>query len=149
MKSVLLKAITAYQQHLSPHKGFRCAHHAQKGRGSCSSYGQRVIARFGAMTGLRLLRRRLAECGGLARQHGELARLPSHPQRTTRDWRREGGFLDGCDGCDLSGCDLPTPGSISSCVPQAWRKQCDTVLTIVFVLVVIVMVAVALWTWLK
>lgn len=126
MKSVLLKAITAYQQHLSPHKGFRCAFHAHTGRGSCSGYGHRVIARFGAMRGLRLLRRRLADCRVVASQNRKLSRLPNSPQRTTRDWRREGGFCDGCDDCDLSSCSMPSRSDLRDIVSQVRNPSSNT-----------------------
>jgi putative component of membrane protein insertase Oxa1/YidC/SpoIIIJ protein YidD len=156
MKTLLLLAIRAYQRHLSPHKGFRCAHHVRTGRGSCSGYGHRVITRFGAVTGLRLLRRRLAACGALAREEEQRGRRFAPPQRNARDPRREGGFLDGCDGCDgcdlspgdFSGCDLPTE-RISSCLPQPWRKRCETVETVVFVVVIVALLASLLCWWLK
>lgn len=74
-----LAAIRAYQRHLSPHKGFSCALRGATGARSCSSYGYRAIARAGLRQGLRLLRRRLKECGDkhrfgggpLSYQHGD------------------------------------------------------------------------------
>ena len=54
-----LRAIRAYQRHLSPRKGFCCAHRGATGGDSCSAHGYRVIARCGLRKGLRLLRRRL------------------------------------------------------------------------------------------
>jgi putative component of membrane protein insertase Oxa1/YidC/SpoIIIJ protein YidD len=58
-----LRAIRLYQRHLSPRKGFSCAHRGATGGASCSTYGYRAIARYGLRTGMRLLRRRLDACG--------------------------------------------------------------------------------------
>ena len=74
-----LRAIRFYQRHLSPRKGFCCAHRGATGGDSCSAYGYRVIGRRGLRQGLRLLRRRLDACGSqqrfgggpLSYQHGD------------------------------------------------------------------------------
>jgi putative component of membrane protein insertase Oxa1/YidC/SpoIIIJ protein YidD len=54
--------IRAYQRHLSPLKGYRCAHRARTGRASCSEFARRAIARRGVVRGLVLLRLRLRAC---------------------------------------------------------------------------------------
>jgi len=41
-KHLALWAIRAYQRHLSPWKGFRCAYRVLTGRDSCSAYGYKV-----------------------------------------------------------------------------------------------------------
>ncbi len=74
-----LRAIRFYQRHLSPRKGYSCAHRGATGGDSCSAYGYRVLQRCGLRTGLRLLRRRLDACGRqqrfgggpLSYQHGD------------------------------------------------------------------------------
>jgi putative component of membrane protein insertase Oxa1/YidC/SpoIIIJ protein YidD len=63
---VRVASIRLYQRHLSPRKGFSCAHRGATGGASCSTYGYRAIARYGLRKGMRLLRRRLDACG---RQH--------------------------------------------------------------------------------
>lgn len=63
LQRLVLAAIRLYQRWLSPHKGFVCAYRVYTGRDSCSAYGYRVINRYGALVGLALLRRRLADCG--------------------------------------------------------------------------------------
>ncbi|WP_338027215.1 membrane protein insertion efficiency factor YidD [Trichormus azollae] len=40
-------AIAGYQIHISPHKGFQCAHRVLYGSESCSQYIKRVIAEEG------------------------------------------------------------------------------------------------------
>ncbi len=92
-----LRAIRAYQRHLSPHKGFSCALREASGGRSCSSYGYRAIARCGLRKGLRLLRRRLHACG---QQHRFGGGPLSYQQ----------GSIDlgcaGLDDCCSPGCDL-------------------------------------------
>ena len=89
-----LRAITLYQRHLSPRKGYRCALHAV-GRGrSCSAYGYRAIARAGMIDGWVLLQRRLAACGRVHASHTR----PPH----VRGMAYQQGFCDlDCDVCDL------------------------------------------------
>jgi len=65
-----LWAISAYQRFVSPHKGFRCAHHARTGGPTCSNYGKQVLREFGFLDALSLLRLRLAACAQVA-QAGE------------------------------------------------------------------------------
>ena len=62
MKKMALSAISAYQRHLSPLKGYSCAYRLHAGGASCSAYGRRVIERHGVALGLALLRRRLFAC---------------------------------------------------------------------------------------
>ncbi|MCC7643806.1 MULTISPECIES: membrane protein insertion efficiency factor YidD [unclassified Janthinobacterium] len=110
-KHLALWAIRAYQRHLSPWKGFRCAYRVLTGRDSCSAYGYRVIERHGLRTGLPLLQRRLRACGERHRQHREL-----HPQ-ARRSGRRQAqaGYCD----CDVPmfdcACDCADVASLADC----------------------------------
>ena len=109
-----LRAIRGYQRHLSPHKGFCCAHRAATGGDSCSAHGCRVIARCGLRKGLRLLRRRLHACG---RQ----SRAGAAPLRY-----QQGSIDFGCHGCDVGdlasgACDLL--GNCGSCDLGSWRRS--------------------------
>lgn len=56
------EVIAAYQRYVSPHKGFCCAHHALHHRGSCSTFGKRVVLRFGVLRFFSLMWRRLKSC---------------------------------------------------------------------------------------
>ena len=55
--------IVAYQRHLSPLKGFSCAHRAFHGGESCSEWSRRALLRVGLMRFPALLFRRLKACG--------------------------------------------------------------------------------------
>lgn len=74
-----LAAITAYQQYVSPHKGFACAYRVVYGGCGCSGVGRRLIQRYGMFSGCVLLRKRLARC-----------RFAAHEIRQT--WQRRSGF---------------------------------------------------------
>jgi putative component of membrane protein insertase Oxa1/YidC/SpoIIIJ protein YidD len=110
-----LRAIRAYQRHLSPRKGFSCALRASNGGRSCSSYGHRVIARCGLRKGLRLLRRRLDACG---QQH----RFGGGPLSY-----QQGDCDPGCDlSCDVAdvasgACDVL--GNCGSCDLGSWGRS--------------------------
>jgi putative component of membrane protein insertase Oxa1/YidC/SpoIIIJ protein YidD len=112
-----LRAIALYQRHLSPRKGYCCALHAA-GRGrSCSAYGYRAIARGGLLTGLVLLRRRVAACG---RVHA--AARPAVRYQPGMAYQR--GFCD--PGCDIGGCDIDVCGAADCCsggCEWPWRRR--------------------------
>ncbi|TAF03323.1 MAG: membrane protein insertion efficiency factor YidD [Nostocales cyanobacterium] len=55
-------AITGYQKHLSPHKGFACAHRVLYGGESCSQYIKRVIAQEGLKAAVVKSRVRFQSC---------------------------------------------------------------------------------------
>jgi predicted nucleic acid-binding Zn ribbon protein len=44
MSTIAVAGIDLYRRYLSPLKGFRCAHHALHGAGSCSTFGRDVFA---------------------------------------------------------------------------------------------------------
>lgn len=103
-----LAAIRGYQRWLSPRKGFCCAFRAATGGESCSSYGYRVIERFGLGRGLGLLDRRLALCGHVHRRT-----RPAPASRPPMMRYRQLGLCDGldCDCADLGNC----AGELGSC----------------------------------
>jgi len=100
LRFLALGAITFYQRHLSPRKGFACAYRLHAGRQSCSALGYRAIRRRGLWHGLGLLRARLARCRAAHQQHQQRHR--GHP------WppRGQAGFCD--VPCELP-CDLDAP----------------------------------------
>ena len=61
-RSIAIAAITGYQRHLSPHKGFTCAHRRLYGGLSCSEYVKRSIAEQGLRKALFLARQRFKAC---------------------------------------------------------------------------------------
>lgn len=90
-----LALIVAYQRHVSPRKGYRCALRAHTGCPSCSALGYRAIRMRGVLAGLAILRTRLFLCGVAHRRYGKLPRRP--PLRQRGD-------------CDIGCIDLPVDG---------------------------------------
>lgn len=114
MRTVALLAISAYQRYVSPRKGFCCAYREWTGAKSCSVLGQRVIRRFGLVTGMVLLRRRFEKCAAAAIR--------------MRSIRSQQGIIDcACDipTCDIPACDLPSCDWLDcpSCDCGSWRRD--------------------------
>jgi putative component of membrane protein insertase Oxa1/YidC/SpoIIIJ protein YidD len=55
-------AIQTYQRHLSPRKGFSCAHRRLYGEVSCSEYFRQAVLEYGFSQAVPLFQQRLAEC---------------------------------------------------------------------------------------
>lgn len=108
-RGLALAAIRAYQRHLSPHKGFRCAYRAHTGRAGCSELGLRAIRRHGLAAGIAILRDRLFLCGVAHRRYAPMSRRPPRLQRGD---------------CDL-GCDLPCDGGCDGPGGKGLSKACD------------------------
>ncbi|MFC5472800.1 membrane protein insertion efficiency factor YidD [Paraherbaspirillum soli] len=118
MKKLCLTAITLYQRHLSPLKGFSCAYRICTGGDSCSAFGYRAIERHGIRIGLALLRRRLNEC---SRQH----RLHIQSCRQNVDFAKPVNFQAGhCDGCDLGPSDSCDTCDLGTCACDIF-DACD------------------------
>ncbi|MBN3877117.1 MULTISPECIES: membrane protein insertion efficiency factor YidD [unclassified Nostoc] len=67
-------AITGYQKHISPHKGFACAHRILYGGESCSQYIKRVVAKEGLKVAFVNSRERFQACkeaNQILRMHSE------------------------------------------------------------------------------
>jgi putative component of membrane protein insertase Oxa1/YidC/SpoIIIJ protein YidD len=78
-RRVSITAITGYQKHLSPHKGFVCAHRILYGGESCSGYIKRVIAQEGLRIALVKSRQQFQAC----KQANLILRSQSHNSEST------------------------------------------------------------------
>lgn len=134
MRRLALAMIRFYQRRLSPRKGFSCAYRVHTGGLSCSAYGAAVIARFGTVTGLALLRRRLKRCTAQHRLHPPRRPLPG----LLRSQRGEVDADCGCElpevaecgseACDAADCIIDVwdvdDCAIDGCAPlDAWRER--------------------------
>ena len=109
-RTLLLAAIRGYKRHVSPHKGFACAHRVHLGGCSCSTLGLRAVSRYGAWRGLGVLRLCLRECHLVAEESRS---------RPVALRAAQAGFID---------CDVPCDGSCvdaSSCTPGDACDACD------------------------
>lgn len=105
-----LRLIRGYQRFISPYKGFSCAYRVATNDLSCSSYGAKVIQRWGVLRGYALLRRRFAECYLCSQALNEHKHTNPHlhPQR---------GVID---------CDCGDPGDCSPGCEDACPSPCET-----------------------
>lgn len=62
VRQLAIRAIAGYQQHLSPLKGFSCAHRLLHGGVSCSQYTKQIIAQEGLAAAIHKSRQRFQEC---------------------------------------------------------------------------------------
>lgn len=101
-------AITGYQRHLSPRKGFCCAHRVRHGGVSCSEYVKQAVLAEGVWQALPGIRLRFAEC--------KAAVLALRVDREAgRRKRKQGSQQQGRD-CDLDFCDCFDAASpVSDC----------------------------------
>lgn len=107
-RALLLAAIRGYKRHVSPHKGFACAHRLRFSGCSCSTLGLRAVSRYGAWRGLGVLRLRLGDCRFAAEELRTRRAMPRHAQA---------GFID-CDiPCDVSCVDASSCGIGDACSP--------------------------------
>ncbi len=65
--------IGGYQRHLSPRKGFHCAHRVLHGGESCSQFAKTAILERGIFASLSLARERFRECNSASRTLRERA----------------------------------------------------------------------------
>lgn len=96
MRQLALKLIAFYQTHISPRKGFSCAHRVHNNSESCSNFAANAIRENGLFSGLMMTKNRLTECGEVSRTFRK-----NRPTKVAN----QSGFVDcdGCDGCDTCG----------------------------------------------
>lgn len=115
IRHAVLFAIRLYQVHLSPRKGFSCAHAAVHGGPSCSSAVAQIIASHGVWHGRRPIEQRFIDCRSAAQV---IARQPPNRSRGALDCDFG---LSGCiDGPDIGACSGgsdATGESASGCLP--------------------------------
>lgn len=108
LRQTAATAIAGYQKHLSPRKGFSCAHRLLHGGESCSQYTKRVILEQGLLAAIPATRQRFQACKA-ANQVLQAQRQPPHrnpntppvepqPDRCSAN-SNDCSTLDGLDGC--------------------------------------------------
>jgi putative component of membrane protein insertase Oxa1/YidC/SpoIIIJ protein YidD len=83
MRQVVIQSIGIYQRHLSPLKGYCCAHNYLHRNGSCSQFAMRAVTKYGVVKMLGLLRLRFKACA-LAYQHIQEARKETEEESSKR-----------------------------------------------------------------
>ena len=62
IRQIAITSIRGYQKHISPRKGFSCAHRLLHGGDSCSQYVKRMIAQDGLTAAIKASRQRFQAC---------------------------------------------------------------------------------------
>ena len=96
-----LAVITAYQRHLSPRKGFCCAHRVQQGGPSCSEYARQTLTVYGLWRTVPLLWQRLCAFREGACASGD--QLDDEVEERKKPWWHVLDCLDVFGSCD-AGC---------------------------------------------
>src|SRR5262249_42131063 len=130
--TVAVGLIDLYQQYISPHKGFRCAHRARHGRSSCSQFAKRLIQKVGLLRFWPILMRRFEKCGKAARalksRVGARKSFAGNAprQNAKREANRKTSAWDGCDPspCDAADC-LGQMSPPSGCDAPDLTGACD------------------------
>ena len=117
LTAIALRSIKLYQTYISPYKRFSCAHRVATNEISCSSYGAKVIKRFGLFTGYKLLNRRFYDCSWHSKNLKALRLEGSYMGRNLRT-RYQQGDVD-CGGCSGGDC-----GDCSNCGDLLDFKDC-------------------------
>lgn len=96
-----IATVKSYQKHISPYKGFRCAHRTLYSSDSCSQYFRRMIAQEGLVSAIPLFQKRLEECKAA---NLILQAERRQKRRQKRNWQ----CVPDCDcepECDCGDCD--------------------------------------------
>jgi putative component of membrane protein insertase Oxa1/YidC/SpoIIIJ protein YidD len=120
-----LTAVRRYQKHVSPYKGFSCAHRRLYGQESCSQYFRKMVATQGLAAAIPLFQQRLQDCHQanltmrgryLATANPDREPDPDSEEEPQRRQRREGSGNDAClEGCTYVDCSNLIPNDFSSC----------------------------------
>ena len=98
-------AINLYQNHISPHKGYCCAHRSYTGEDSCSQYAKVAIIENGLFSAFPLIREQFNKCNFAAEA------LKKETKKKKKD------DLNTCSDC-TAGCDaFSTCDTIGGCHP--------------------------------
>jgi putative component of membrane protein insertase Oxa1/YidC/SpoIIIJ protein YidD len=110
--------IRFYQRHLSPRKGFSCAHLKLHGSTSCSGHFRQLLGEQGLSQALRLFPERLSDCrqaylllrmqSGMPEESDENDNKSESPRRSRS---RPTSFNSCGDGCSIGDCGYNFPDS--------------------------------------
>ncbi|PHM07526.1 membrane protein insertion efficiency factor YidD [Nostoc sp. 'Peltigera malacea cyanobiont' DB3992] len=92
-RQVSTAAITGYQKHISPHKGFACAHRILYNGESCSQYIKQVVAKEGLKAAFVNSRERFQACkqaNQILRMHSENSEESTEEEADTQQRQPSG-----------------------------------------------------------
>ena len=119
VRQISVASINRYQKHISPRKGFSCAHRLLYGSESCSQYIKRVIAQEGLRVGLLKSRARFQAC----KQANQILRTQpddkkrkrkkpfvNHREQSSSTSSNCNDSSQGCSSCAELSCDIADAG---------------------------------------
>ncbi|MBD1901345.1 membrane protein insertion efficiency factor YidD [Trichocoleus sp. DQ-A3] len=112
IRQIAIASIGGYQRHISPRKGFSCAHRLLYKGESCSQYAKRMIAQQGLVAAIATVRQRFRACKIAnqilqARYSSQADSDRSKRERRNRNW--------GCNCDDYGAVDCVSGVSELSC----------------------------------
>jgi putative component of membrane protein insertase Oxa1/YidC/SpoIIIJ protein YidD len=123
LTKISIITINLYQKYISPHKGFCCAHRAYTGEDSCSQYAKSVIAEYGLISAVPMIREQFDRCAYAAQKM----------EKEKKEKKKSDSEVLGDCACDL-GCSsydclssLPLPRSCSGRSHGSALDSCDSI----------------------
>lgn len=109
MKVLYRLAIGAYQQRISPHKGYRCAYSVTHGGPGCSGAVLSILEENGLFRGWSLIKQRFHNCDSAAKEREERKKRDGRPSKNR---------------CALSNA-IDTCGDVGDCFDGPCDNSCD------------------------
>jgi putative component of membrane protein insertase Oxa1/YidC/SpoIIIJ protein YidD len=109
MKVLYRLAIHAYQQRISPHKGYRCAYSVTHGGPGCSGAVLSILEEKGLFSGWALIQQRFHNCDNAAKERRE------EKERRKRDRKSDNSACNPLNALDAC-------GDVGDCIPSG---KCD------------------------
>jgi putative component of membrane protein insertase Oxa1/YidC/SpoIIIJ protein YidD len=113
IRQIAIASIGGYQRHISPRKGFSCAHRLLYKGESCSQYAKRMVAQQGLVGAIPAVRRRFRACGTANQILQARYNSQADSDRSKRDRRKSSNWGYNCD--DYGAVDCVTGVSELSC----------------------------------
>lgn len=112
MKIVYRLAIGAYQQRISPHKGYRCAYSVTHGGPGCSGAVLSILEENGLFRGWGMIKQRFQNCDSAAKERREREERKKRDGRPSKNRCSPSNAVDTCG--DVGDCfDGPCDASTS------------------------------------
>lgn len=131
-RQVGVAVITGYQKHISPHKGFVCAHRVLYGGESCSQYIKRVVSQYGLKVAFVKSHERFQAC----KQANQILRAQADDLESNEEGEesntlppppKKSSFISGnntsCVDCADVGCNL---AEVVSVIPDCGAANCHS-----------------------
>ncbi len=118
LRKIAKASIRGYQKFISPHKGFRCAHHALHAKGSCSQRALSIIEKKRVWQWLPEIRAELISCSDAFEQLVSKGICDQKGKPRRKDNNKDSGKCDSLGEvgeCAIDGCDIGECNGVGSC----------------------------------